>query len=242
MREASTLIVEPNALFREGLSRILRAARFRILSTVPLLDLSVLEASADQENLLLLIGSGGDAHSVAEQIELFKTRHNAGRVAVVADAYRPSDVLTAFRAGANAYFFQGTPCDAFIRSLDLVMLGQTFMPAEMLPFLLGSEDKAPAPIAIEPSAAVALVERAGARNLSAQEKRILHYLIEGDSNKIIARKIDIAEATVKAHIKAILRKIQVQNRTQAAIWAMHNGSFNSAPGNGLERKSAIGIL
>jgi two-component system nitrate/nitrite response regulator NarL len=53
----------------------------------------------------------------------------------------------------------------------------------------------------------------------------LRYLIEGDPNKTIARKIHITEATVKVHVKAILRKIRVHNRTQAAIWAMNNGSF-----------------
>ena len=53
----------------------------------------------------------------------------------------------------------------------------------------------------------------------------MHYLIEGDTNKCIARKMDITEATVKVHVKAILRKIRVQNRTQAAIWAMNNGSL-----------------
>jgi len=57
-------------------------------------------------------------------------------------------------------------------------------------------------------------------------------LIEGESNKVIARKIDIAEATVKVHIKAILRKIRVQNRTQAAIWAMSNASYISSKSNG----------
>jgi len=51
---------------------------------------------------------------------------------------------------------------------------------------------------------------------------ILHCLIRGDSNKSIARKIDIAEATVKVHVKAILRKTRVQNRTQAAIWGMNH--------------------
>jgi two-component system nitrate/nitrite response regulator NarL len=56
-------------------------------------------------------------------------------------------------------------------------------------------------------------------------------LIEGDSNKSIARKIDIAEATVKVHVKAILRKIRVQNRTQAAIWGMKNGSLAPANNN-----------
>jgi two-component system, NarL family, nitrate/nitrite response regulator NarL len=53
----------------------------------------------------------------------------------------------------------------------------------------------------------------------------MRCLINGDSNKAIARKIDITEATVKVHIKAILRKIRVHNRTQAAIWAMNHRSF-----------------
>jgi two-component system nitrate/nitrite response regulator NarL len=68
--------------------------------------------------------------------------------------------------------------------------------------------------------------------LSVRERSILSCLIEGDSNKVIARKIDIAEATVKVHVKAILRKIRVHNRTQAAIWAMSNASLNPEMGNG----------
>jgi two-component system nitrate/nitrite response regulator NarL len=48
---------------------------------------------------------------------------------------------------------------------------------------------------------------------------ILRCLMDGDSNKVIARKCDIAEATVKVHVKAILRKIKAKNRTQAALWA-----------------------
>ena len=43
--------------------------------------------------------------------------------------------------------------------------------------------------------------------------------MEGESNKVIARKLDVAEATIKVHVKTILRKVQVKNRTQAAIWA-----------------------
>jgi two-component system nitrate/nitrite response regulator NarL len=65
--------------------------------------------------------------------------------------------------------------------------------------------------------------------LSPRQKSILGYLIEGNSNKSIARKIDVAEATVKVHVKAILRKLGVHNRTQAAIWGMSNGSLARAP-------------
>ena len=61
------------------------------------------------------------------------------------------------------------------------------------------------------------------RDLSQREEQVLQGLVKGHSNKIIARTCTITEATVKAHMKSILRKIRVANRTQAAIWAMGNG-------------------
>jgi two-component system nitrate/nitrite response regulator NarL len=59
--------------------------------------------------------------------------------------------------------------------------------------------------------------------LSEREAQILDGLVKGQPNKVIARTIDISEATVKVHMKSILRKIRVANRTQAAIWALENG-------------------
>jgi two-component system nitrate/nitrite response regulator NarL len=56
-------------------------------------------------------------------------------------------------------------------------------------------------------------------NLSGREVEILKQLMEGESNKVIAKKLGIAEATIKIHVKTILRKVRVQNRTQAALWA-----------------------
>jgi two-component system nitrate/nitrite response regulator NarL len=58
---------------------------------------------------------------------------------------------------------------------------------------------------------------------SEREEQILRDLVKGLSNKIIAPKLDIAEATVKVHMKSVPRKIRVANRTQAAIWALENG-------------------
>jgi len=60
------------------------------------------------------------------------------------------------------------------------------------------------------------------RSLSRRELVILRTLTEGASNKIIARKLVITESTVKVHMKAILRKLRLQNRTQAAIWARNH--------------------
>jgi two-component system nitrate/nitrite response regulator NarL len=59
--------------------------------------------------------------------------------------------------------------------------------------------------------------------LSEREAQILDGLVKGHANKVIARTCDISEATVKVHMKSILRKIRVANRTQAAIWALEHG-------------------
>ncbi|MGB1026938.1 MAG: response regulator transcription factor, partial [Rhodospirillaceae bacterium] len=60
---------------------------------------------------------------------------------------------------------------------------------------------------------------AGIAELTGQQRRVLEMLVEGKSNKIIAYELDIAESTVKAHVSAILRKLQVHSRTQAVIKA-----------------------
>ena len=68
------------------------------------------------------------------------------------------------------------------------------------------------------------------RGLSPREREILQLLVTGASNKLIATRLGITEATVKVHLKTLLRKIDVNNRTQAAIWAMNNGfTADSAP-------------
>ena len=59
--------------------------------------------------------------------------------------------------------------------------------------------------------------------LSEREEQVLRDLVRGLPNKMIARKRDMAEATVKVHMKSILRKLRVANRTQGAIWAVENG-------------------
>jgi two-component system nitrate/nitrite response regulator NarL len=70
--------------------------------------------------------------------------------------------------------------------------------------------------------------------LSERETQILDGLVKGHANKVIARVCGISEATVKVHMKSILRKIQVANRTQAAIWALENGR----PGDEIEGRAA----
>ena len=75
------------------------------------------------------------------------------------------------------------------------------------------------------------------------EERPDAIIVRGDTNKHIARRYDIAEATVKVHVKAILRKIGVQNRTQAAIWALSQDRPHALPGPAPRHsRTASGVL
>ena len=228
-RSFAVILVGKSILLREGLARILRAANFRILASVSSAD--DLRPGEEQSHtsppLYLIVHTGDDFDIALEQIALFRNRRPDARIAIVADHYRLNELTSAFRAGANGYFVNVITCDRFIRSIELVMMGETIFPPAFLSFILDA-NRPP----VEAAASVrngepilVATEDATAPLLSPQEKVILRCIIEGDSNKCIARKIDIAEATVKVHVKAILRKIRVQNRTQAAIWGINNGSL-----------------
>jgi two-component system nitrate/nitrite response regulator NarL len=212
-------------LLREGLARILRSANFRILASVSCADDLLPSKLQPHQPLFLVVHTGDDFDAVVEQIEHLRDQHPGGRIAIVADHYRLGELVSAFRAGANGYFVDIMTCDVFIKSMELVMMGETIFPPAFLSFVLDLEGALLGEVAPRDENNQAMPIRTKntfAPQLSTREQLILRCLIEGDSNKCIARKINIAEATVKVHVKAILRKIRVQNRTQAAIWGMNN--------------------
>jgi len=231
------ILIGKSILLREGLARILRSASFRILASVSCADDLVPSKLQLHQPLFLVIHTGDDCDAAVEQVKLFRNQYPGERIAIVADHYRLSELVSAFRAGANGYFVDVMTCDVFIKSIELVMMGETIFPPAFMSFVLGSEGDPRGEAAPRDENNQEILIRAEttlAPQLSTREKLILRCLIEGDSNKSIARKIDIAEATVKVHVKAILRKIRVQNRTQAAVWGMNNESVirlanNSSP-------------
>ena len=100
--------------------------------------------------------------------------------------------------------------DAFVRSLRLISSGERLFPRGLIP---ASRLPASSPGA-EP--------RGGASHLSPRDRELLSHLLEGHANEAIARHLGTSEDTVRVHLKNLLRKIRVDNRTQAAIWALSN--------------------
>lgn len=220
------VIVGKYSLMREGVYRVLQEQNFRVLASVSGVD-QLGGRLRSQKNLFLMVYTNDEFDLVVGEIGLVKDQYPDAHIAVVADHYGATEPASAFKAGATGYLVNAISCDAFVKSIELVMLGETLFPptfpssapavrrqrrSKAIP--VSSEDDKALPSAPSESAATSL--------LSPRETGILCCLVDGDSNKCIARKIGIAEATVKAHVKAILRKIRVQNRTQAAIWGMNN--------------------
>jgi two-component system nitrate/nitrite response regulator NarL len=146
--------------------------------------------------------------AAARQVQSLKKLSPEACVAVVTNGADTDDLTLLFRAGANACFGQHVAVPIFVKSLELVILGETLIPANLL-----SEAR---------EADAQSLERPSPGYLSSQERRILDSLVEGHPNKVIARQLGTAEATIKVHVKNILRKLGVANRTQAAMWAMRS--------------------
>jgi two-component system nitrate/nitrite response regulator NarL len=175
---------------------------------------------------LLFIVGGKDFAGTAENVRIIVRQHSSARVAVIGDRGTASEVMCALEAGASAYLRDTMNGKALVKALELIMLDEVVLPIQFIKELLIKEpvieELASIHEATPAMRAMELPENPApqSHNLSSREAAILLYLVQGVSNKDIARKLVITEATVKVHVKAILRKIRVKNRTQAAIWAM----------------------
>jgi two-component system nitrate/nitrite response regulator NarL len=248
------VLIGANVLLREGLSRILTAAGFRIIASTPCADVHVLSTLPQEQPVLFIIDVSDDFDAGLRQIACFKQACPVGRVVVLGDQHRLPKMVSAFRAGANAYLVKVTTSETFVKSLELVVLGVTLLPPEILNLISdrqarnrndwstdddadaaddnddGQDGKIVGPD-VETNKRALEADGGHAPRLSARQQAILRCLAEGNSNKTIARKMVMAEATVKVQVRAILRKIRVHNRTQAAIWAMSSGPPSPAKGD-----------
>jgi two-component system nitrate/nitrite response regulator NarL len=130
--------------------------------------------------------------------------------------------MSVLEAGARGYLRESISCAALVKALELITDDEIVVPAQSIRRSLREA------VVANDTAAQLIAERRlddstrRCQTLSAKEKAILRYLAQGASNKVIARTLAITEATVKVHMKSILRKTLVKNRTQAAIWAVRH--------------------
>jgi len=205
-----------NALVSIGLKRLLEGTCFFITDSGS--DEGSFSHRHSYTSPKLFILDGSDAPSyIVDTAKALKNRYPEARIALIADGFDLGFVKLARSAGIDGFCLSTNDREVLIRGLEMIILGETVLPTYLMALLLEAVPES------EPkdSRAEGELERSDLRpgKLSTRESQILHCLTEGAPNKIIARKLDVAEATVKVHVKAILRKIGASNRTQAAMWA-----------------------
>lgn len=206
-------LIGRDSITRESLKHLLSEQGRHIVYAGSSLDECCAVATAETRFLLILIEDKRlqwDGTAVAD----LHRRCRAGRIIVLAEEFDYASMLDAFRAGVQGYLTNDLSWERLAGYLDLISLGEKIFPSKLAERLMDQCIGFPA---VKSSATMESV------NLSAREMEILQRLIAGLPNKIISRQLAISEATVKVHVKAVLRKLGVVNRTQAAIWAAGQG-------------------
>ncbi|MBB5731638.1 two-component system nitrate/nitrite response regulator NarL [Altererythrobacter atlanticus] len=165
------------------------------------------------DTLIVLVDQSAQKYEDDEVFAIRNENENA-RFVFLTEQLNLEYMTQAFRLGAHGFILKSVGCESLLGSLRLVALGEKVLPgalAEKLPSIS--------------SASSVMVSKESSLDtpLSDRETEILSCLVIGLPNKLIARRLDLSEATVKVHVKGILRKLGVQNRTQAAIYALNNG-------------------
>jgi len=211
-----TLICD-SFLLRSGLEHILLNSPFAIANVVSLTSSERVRYCALSTGLVI-IEATRNATPVLDVIRQVSERSPETRVVVLADQFDLAFVQMGHEAGVNGFCLADSSSAVLVKSLELVMLGENALPSKMLRSIMGVTPQRREPLLQDNTVKSKLPDLRGCK-LSVREAEVLTYLREGAPNKLIARKFDVAEATVKVHVKAILRKIGVANRTQAAMWA-----------------------
>lgn len=141
-----------------------------------------------------------------EVLRMLRDRGCPARVLVLTSFTEPSEVVPALRAGAAGYLFKDVEPEALAQALRAVNAGQ---------------------VLLEPDVAAALLAGGApndrAASLTEREREVLAEIARGRSNREIARALVLSEKTVKTHVSAILAKLGLADRTQAALFAVKSG-------------------
>ncbi|MDJ0958271.1 MAG: response regulator transcription factor [Arenicellales bacterium] len=205
------LLIDDHALFRVGLQGLLERRGIEILMASDGRR-GIATALKEQPDVVLLDLRMPDMSGVGVLREL-KAKSFAHPIVVLTTSEEDQDVANSLKAGASGYLLKDMDPDELVTTLSEIVKGETVVAPRLARLLAdlvkqGSMDaEASSPF----------------ESLTAREFEILGHLAEGQSNKVIARHLNISDGTVKLHVKAILRKLDVHSRVEAAVMAVENG-------------------
>jgi len=240
----ATIVVESRLLVREALKSLMAKNSCRVIcdigSTAEVSGASTLS----EEPKLVILGAQSDDNALSEAVSARKLWTDS-KIILLYEYLSPADFQKLLMSEINGCVPLFASPDTLVSTLDMIVTKdvRVMVVGDAKPPVIQPappEDSNQSEIKIDKlqsdgaehedlSVGIGAMQHTQPAmnvpplHLSEREAQILDGLVKGHANKVIARTCDIAEATVKVHMKSILRKIRVDNRTQAAIWAMANG-------------------
>jgi len=205
----NVLIIDDHPLYRDGMQALLYglAPEIQVVGVSRVSEAAGLGLVPD----LVLLDMSLPGASGLDALQQVRALFDTASVVVVSADEDPTLVLGAIDAGAAGYIPKSTDTQVTIQALRLVLAQGVYLPPAALQH--GRLQKAPA---------------AAAPSLSDKQRAVLQRLLQGKANKAIARELDIAEGTVKAHLWAVYQALGVNSRSQAMCRAHELGWVKAA--------------
>ncbi|HEX2237766.1 MAG TPA: two-component system response regulator NarL [Gammaproteobacteria bacterium] len=204
----SVLVIDDHPLFRKGVGQLLAMApEFELIG----------EAASGREGIELALSKRPDmilldlnmrGMTGIQTLNKLKQADLDALIIILTVSNAQEDLVTALRGGADGYLLKDMEPEVLLAKLRSAAKGQVVLDQTltgMLAHALCEDDRARPP---------------ADANLTEREYEILNLLAEGMSNKLIARRLDISDGTVKVHVKNLLRKLNLRSRLEAAVWVL----------------------
>jgi len=206
------IIIDDHTLFREGLQSLLGRHGIEVVASVGDGREGIRLAQELRPDIVLLDMRMPNMSGL-EVLKQFQQAKFEAPIAMLTTSGDERDLVEALRNGAKGYLLKDMEPDDVVAALREIIQGETVV-APNLTQILAKVVKGEDPLEPEPSPL---------DNLTPREREILSLLAEGQSNKVIARNLGISDGTVKLHVKAILRKLNIHSRVEAAVIAVEQG-------------------
>ncbi|WP_456404040.1 response regulator [Thiolapillus sp.] len=202
------LLIDDHALFRIGLRELLERRGLEVVEAVGDCEAGISLVEEKQPDVVLLDMRMPQMTGL-EVLQILRDKGQQMPIVILTTSRVETDVIASLQCGAQGYLLKDMEPDDLIRSLNDIVAGQTVVANELTMVL------ARAVRGDEPTKSESAMDQ-----LTPREQEILCLLAEGQSNKVIARNLGISDGTVKLHVKAILRKLDVHSRVEAAVIAV----------------------
>ena len=212
------LIIDDHALFRTGLQELLERRGIEVVGAVGdgTEGINIATELLPDITLLDLRMPQMDGQSILRSL---RESGFDKPIVMLTTSSEERDLVEALRSGAQGYLIKDMEPDEVVEALDAINAGETVVAPRLAGLLARIVQGEPTESLIDESTPF--------DKLTPRESEILCHLAEGQSNKVIARNLGISDGTVKLHVKAILRKLNVHSRVEAAVIAVEHGFSKS---------------